>query len=104
MDFIHDDGDLIDKMVTFRFCQVTRPRDNVIKKKKKKIICTGVRVGGPAPHRVLSLQLELVDGQSFGVLQLLDLLHLLVVESDLLVDDHLHTPTEGPRVVIATLF
>lgn len=43
-------------------------------------------------HRVLSLEFELVNGQSFGVLQLLNLIHLLVVESDLLVDDHLYTP------------
>lgn len=43
-------------------------------------------------HRVLSLELELVNSQSLGVLQLLDLLHLLVVASDLLVDDHLDTP------------
>lgn len=46
-------------------------------------------------HRVLPLELELVDGQSLGVLQLLDLLHLLVVAADLLVDDHLHAPGEG---------
>lgn len=44
-------------------------------------------------YRVLSLQFELVDGQSLGVLQLLDLLHLLVVGSDLLSDEHVHTPT-----------
>ncbi len=44
-------------------------------------------------HRVLSLELELVDSQSLGVLQLFNLIHLLVVESDLLIDEHLHTPT-----------
>ena len=43
-------------------------------------------------HRVLPLELQLVDGQSLGVFQLLDLLHLLVVASDLLVDHQLHAP------------
>ena len=47
---------------------------------------------GAGPHRVLPLELELVDGQGLGVLQLLDLLHLLVVASDLLVDHQLHAP------------
>lgn len=41
-------------------------------------------------YRVLPLEFKLVDSQSLRVLQLLDLLHLLVVASDLLVDDHLH--------------
>lgn len=99
MGFIHDDGDVTDKMITFRFSQVTGPRDNV-----KKVIRAGVCAGCSASHRVLSLQLELVDGQCFGVLQLLDLLHLLVVASDLLVDDHLDAPAEGRRMFILTFF
>lgn len=56
---------------------------------------------GAVSHRVLSLKLELVDCQSFGVLQLLDLLHLLVVASDLLSDDHLHTPAARPKMLLS---
>ena len=41
------------------------------------------------PHRVLSLKFELVDSQSLSVLQLLNLFHLLIEASDLLIDDHL---------------
>lgn len=99
MGFIHDDGDVTDKMITFHFSQVTGPRDNV-----KKDIRAGVCAGCSASHRVLSLQFELVDGQCFGVLQLLNLLHLLVVASDLLVDDHLDATAEGRRMFILTFF
>lgn len=53
-------------------------------------------------HRILSLQFQLVDGQSLSVLQLLDLLHLLVVASDLLIDDHLHAPGGRWGVIIAS--
>lgn len=97
MDFIHDDVDVVDKMVTFfSLVKSTGQSNNV----KTKHLCRGCS-WGPASHRVLSLQLELVDGQSFGVLQLLDLLHLLIVASDLLVDDHLHTPGAEPKVLVS---
>lgn len=43
-------------------------------------------------HRVLSPQFELIDSQGFCVFQLLDILHLLIVASELLGDQDLHTP------------
>ena len=46
------------------------------------------------PHRVLPFQLELVDGQGLGVLQLLDVLHLLGVAPELLHDKDLHTSAD----------
>lgn len=66
--------------------------ETTLNKKKKKI--SRARQGCFS-YCVLSLEFELVNSQSLRVLQLLDLLHLLVVASDLLIDDHLYTPTGG---------
>lgn len=48
-----------------------------------------------ASHRVLPLQFELIDSQGLCVFQHLDVLHLLLVASQLLIDQDLHTPGDG---------
>lgn len=45
-------------------------------------------------HRVLSPQFELTDSQGLCVFQLLDILHLLIVASELLRDQDLNTPAD----------
>lgn len=55
-------------------------------------------------YRVFSLEFELVNSQSLGVLQLLDLLHPLVVASGLLNDEHLYTPTGKERQYLYGIF
>lgn len=43
-------------------------------------------------HRVLSLQFELIDSEGLSIFQLLDTLQHLIVASELLRDQDLHTP------------
>lgn len=85
------------------FHQGTRLKNNA----EINVFCNGTEIAPAgdqsfASHRILSLQFQLVDGQSLSVLQLLDLLHLLVVASDLLIDDHLNAPRGRWGVIIAS--
>lgn len=46
-------------------------------------------------NRVLSPQFELVDSQCLGIFQLLYVLHLFIVASELLRDQDLHAPADN---------
>lgn len=46
-------------------------------------------------HRVLSSQFELIDSQRFGIFQLLYILHLFIVASELLRDQDLNAPADN---------
>ncbi len=50
-------------------------------------------------YRVLSPQFELIHSQSLCILQLLDILHLLSVASQLLRDQDLHTPAHQKEIL-----